>query len=74
MPPRDGVEKALIYSISSFISFTPTIPWCQGGTWRQFSFRLRAAPKLYGSPELGVRSPPVLEPLRGHKKKYAAPC
>ena len=23
-------------------------------TWHQFSFRLRAAPELYGSPELGV--------------------
>ena len=54
MPLGEGVENYLIITISSFISFTPTIPWCQGGTWHQFSFRLRAAPELYGSPELGV--------------------
>ena len=61
LPPGDGVEKALNNSISSFHSSTPTIPWSQGGTWHQFSFRLRAAPKLYGSSELGVLVPPVLE-------------
>ena len=60
-PPGDGVENSLIYSISSFTSFTPTIPWYQGGTWYQFSFRPRAAPKLYGSPELGVLFSLVLE-------------
>ena len=27
----------------------------EGVTWNQFSFRPRAAPELYGSPELGVR-------------------
>ena len=54
MPPGMGWETHQLISISSFTSFTPTIPWCQGGTWHQFSFRLRAAPKLYGSPELGV--------------------
>ena len=69
-PPGDGVEKALIYSISSFTSFTPTIPWCQGGTWHQFSFRLRAAPELYGSPELGVWGPSCIgDPAGAPKKK-----
>ena len=66
MPPGDGVENSLITSISSFTPFTPTIPWYQGGTWCQFSF---PAPKLYGSPELGVRGSPVLEALRGQKKE-----
>ena len=41
-----------------FYSYYPLIP---GGTWHQFSFRPRAAPELYGSPELGVRGSPVLE-------------
>ena len=57
-PPGDGVENSLIYSISSFTSFTLTIPWYQGVTWYQFSF---PAPKLYGSPKLGVLGSPVLE-------------
>ena len=47
-PPGDGVENSLFYSISSFTSFTPTIP---GTIWYQFSF---PAPKPKGSSELGV--------------------
>ena len=54
MPLGEGVGNYLFTSISSFHSFTPTIPWCQGGTWHQFSFRRKAAPELYGSSELGV--------------------
>ena len=70
MPLGEGVENYLITTISSFISFTPTIPWCQGGTWHQFSFRLRAAPELYGSPELGVRGPSCIgDPAGAPKKK-----
>ena len=49
-----GGKLSKFLPISSFNSFTPTIPWCQGGTWHQFSFRRKAAPELYGSSELGV--------------------
>ena len=70
MPPGMGWETHQLISISSFTSFTPTIPWCQGGTWHQFSFRPRAAPELYGSPELGVRGPSCIgDPAGAPKKK-----
>ena len=69
MPLGEGVENYLITSISSYTSFTPTIPWCQDGTWHQFSFRLRAAPELYGSSELGVRGYSCIGVLAGAQKK-----
>ena len=67
--PRDGVGKAHFYSISSFTSFIPSNP----GTGRVLvpvsHFGPRAAPKLYGSPELGVLIPSCIGDLAGAKKK-----
>ena len=68
MPLGMGWEKHQLTSISSFTSFTPSNPGARMGLGISFSF---PAPKLYGSPELGVLIPSCIGDLAGGTKKKA---
>ena len=69
MPPGTGWEKP-VFTLSLPLHLLLLLsPGARTGLGISFSFRPRAAPELYGSPELGVRGYSCIGGLAGAPQK-----